>query len=115
MNATCYHIRDLNGQKIVGGSLPDGFDLNSAAHYLTMQLDVAVTPSGRVSFMHRDRPVWVYLSVSPDGTDKARAALAADRQRRAAQQATHDAQQAELDLLIDQHGVAGAIAKLQAP
>lgn len=113
MNATTYHIRDLNGQKVVGGSLPADFDLNDAARHLTLQLDVEVTPSGRVSFMHRDRPVWVYLSVSPDGTDKARAAQAADRQRRAAMADLQDAQQAELDALIDQHGLAGAIAKLK--
>lgn len=113
MRATCYHLRDLNGQKLVGGSMPADIDLNDAARYLTLQLDVAVTPSGRVSFMHRDRPVWVYLSVDPSDTDKARAALAADRQRRADAQAAQDAQQAELDALIDQHGLAGAIAKLK--
>jgi response regulator of citrate/malate metabolism len=115
MNATCYHLRDMAGMKVLGGSLSMATptDLNTAAARLVAELDVAVLPSGRVSFMRNGKPVWAYLTIDPTDTDKARAALAADRQRRADAQAAHDAQQAELDALIDQHGVAGAIAKLK--
>lgn len=117
MNATCYHLRDMAGQKVLGGSLSRAttIDLNTAAARLVADLDVAVLPSGRVSFMRNGKPVWAYLTVSPDGTPKAQAALAADRQRQADLRAAQDAQQAVLDALIDQHGLAGAIAKLQAP
>lgn len=115
MNATCYHLRDMNGQKVLGGTPGMGatIDLNTAAARLVAEFDVAVLPSGRVSFMRNGKPVWAYLTVSPDGTAKAQAALAADRQRQADLRAAQDAQQAVLDDLIAQHGVAGAIAKLQ--
>lgn len=115
MKATCYHLRTTDGQKVLGGSMgmKTSMDLNAAAAQLTAELDVAVLPSGRVSFMHNGKPVWAYLSVTPDGTDKARVAIAADQQRRADRQAAQDAQQAELDALIDQHGLAFAIAKLK--
>lgn len=117
MQATCYHLRDLSGMKVLGGSLSmvAAIDLNTAAARLVAELDAAVLPSGRVSFMHKGKPVYAYLSVDPSGTDKARAVLAADRQRRAAAQAAHDAQRAQLDDLIDRVGLDAAIAKLQAP
>lgn len=115
MRATAFHYRNATGQKVLGGTIgmSDPVDLNAAADQLVGRLDVAVLASGRVSFMHNGAPVDVYLAVSPHEADKARVALAADRQRRADAQAAQDAQQAVLDALIDQHGVAGAIAKLQ--
>lgn len=76
MNATCYHLRDMNGQKVLGGTPGMGatIDLNTAAARLVAEFDVAVLPSGRVSFMRNGKPVWAYLTVSPDGTAKAQAA-----------------------------------------
>lgn len=84
MKATCFHMRDMNGQKVVGGTLSmnshEGTDLNAAADHLTNELDVIVMPSGSVSFARAGKPVWVYLSVDPTQTAKGREALRAHEQ-----------------------------------
>ena len=113
MRATTYHINSQDGRRIVGGTLGSDMDLNAAAMRLVAELDVAVLPSGRVSFMRNGAPVYAYLSVSPEDTEKARAAIAADRQRCAAEAAARLAKQAELDDLLDALTVDEAIARLK--
>ncbi len=80
MKATCYHFRDMNGKKILGGSLPNGMTLDAAAAHVANAADVVVMNSGRVSFAHRGLPVWAYLSLDPEQTEKGCAALRAHRE-----------------------------------
>lgn len=92
MKATCYHMRNMIGVKVLGGSLSmaHAIDLNTAAAKLTAELQIVVLPSGRLSYAKDGTAVWVYLSLDPSETDKGKAVLrahieardAADRKER---------------------------------
>jgi hypothetical protein len=113
MKATCYHYRNQSGDKIVGGSLPNGIDLNAAADRLIAGLDVVVMSSGRLSFADKGRPVWVYLSVDPTDTDKGKAALRAHRAQLDKDAAAAAAMRDDLDDLVDRLGIDVVLGKLK--
>lgn len=77
--ATCYHLRNMQGQKVVGGTFAQGMSLEEAAHWLVDGAELTVTNSGQVHFLYGKQPVWVYLSVDPLQTEKGRLALKAWR------------------------------------
>lgn len=113
MKATRYHYRNMQGLKVIGGTMGDGVDLNQAADRLTGWLDVVVMPSGRLSFAHKGQPVWVYLSVDPAGTDKGKAALKAHNAARRQAEADEQAKQDQLQALVDDIGLDAALARLR--
>lgn len=111
MKATCYHLRNQAGVKVLGGSIglaDSGPDLNAAAARITNELDIIVTPSGRLSFAKDGKPVFAYLSVDPAETEKGQAVLAAYRNERArAQQLEAEQEAANEDALNDAVGAIG--------
>lgn len=87
MRATCYHFRNKNGTKVLGGSLSGSVarDLNAAAEEIIARLGVAVTNGGRVHFVRNGQEVFVYLSVDASETERGRAALEDWRKAREAE------------------------------
>lgn len=120
MKATCYHIRDAKGQKVLGGtlSMSSSLDMNAAAERLVAELELGVTNSGRLTFVRGGAPVAVYLSVDPSDSDRGRAVLRSHREAREREQVAlrdkEEAQQAELDALLSELGTEAAIAHLRS-
>lgn len=119
MKATTYHIRSMDGTKLVGGTIGMGMpiDLNAAADRLLEEVELGITNSGRVTFMKDGRPVYVYLSVDPGETAKGKALLRAHNEAMAIRQAEAEAKEAarseQLQSMIDSlGGVENAIAAL---
>lgn len=108
MIATCYHLRDTRGVKVLGGSLNMGrgpkADLNQAAESLVNQTEIRVMPSGRLAFFHNDKPVSMYLSIEPSETLKGKEILRAHLAKRERLRAAEEARRRELDDLVDELG-----------
>ena len=95
MNATCYHLRNINGVKVVGGSLGMSRDISLAegAEQVARTLGVAVKGDGRVVFTHNGQQVDAYLSIDPSRTEKGRDALRTWRAEKALAEAAARAEE----------------------
>lgn len=121
MNATCYHIRNSKGEKILGGTIgmSNGIDLNLAADRIVKEHDMIVTNSGRVSFAKNGAEVFIYLSVDPSETDKGKKILKewhAERAKKLKEEEEErlDKQSEELNEALEGIGIEKAIEILKS-
>lgn len=117
IEATCYHLRNMQGQKVVGGTLPRNMSLEDAANWLVEGAELTVTNSGQVHFLYGKQPVWVYLSVDPLQTEKGRLALKAwrdeERNRLDREAELNRDHERELEDLVDEIGLDEVIRLLK--
>ena len=107
-----YHTRldSDNTQKVTGGSFGGSIDLETVQRLVNSHFVVALKPSGRVVFVDKqDREVRLYLSVDASMTTQGRALVAQHTKER---QALEDAQQAQIDGLLDSLSPEEIIARL---
>lgn len=118
MLASCYHYRDMAGNKVLGGSVAGQMDLNAAAIQQTVQLEIIVMNSGRLSYAYKGKPVGVYLSLDPSETEKGRAVreshLLAIEMAHNASVESQKAQDLELQNEVNKLGIEKAIELLKA-
>lgn len=114
--ATCYHLRNMKGQKVVGGTLGD-LTLDDAVQYLTRCYGIGVNQNGAVHFLHNGEPVWAYLSVDPLQTEKGKFALREWKEARdlefRRQAELERKRERELDDLVGEIGLDEAIRMLR--
>lgn len=99
-----YHTRDgmNNTIKLTGGSFGGAIDMETVNRLVKSHFTVKVRNSGSPVFVDRQgREVSVYITIDPGNTDAGKAALAEDRQRRAALQAVEDEKARRVQDLID--------------
>lgn len=115
MKTTCYHARNLKGEKVLGGMMhASSYDL--AAEKVLRMFDIGITDSARVSFMKDGKPVHVYLSVSPDnhpqGVEVYRAHCAAVAAREAEEMAKRKRAKRDIEDAISEHGIDAVLGAL---
>ena len=107
-----YHTRldSDTTQKVTGGSFGGSIDLETVQRLVNSHFVVTLKPSGRVVFVDRqDREVRVYLSVDASMTTQGRVLIA---QRDTERRELEEAQQAQIDGLLDSLSPEEIIARL---